>query len=622
MHRKQLSTFVWDSILLFVSFIFVIWVTIQFDEISKYQILGSMVVFFAYTSIYYLIPRVWNIPLFFLFNGLYYFYQIAQRVYFEAFGEFFRLGMVLSMTSEIEGSMKSIAEFVRIEYFIPLIVLLVVTVVFFVLQHRKSIQMSYKVRVFLAVLALSISISGFMLLKYKLESTRENVDSLMLYQTDYYVYYSVPSTTQFVDKLGFINLFIRDLEVLIQTSDLKSEYGEEIKSYMSERQEYQNNELTGLFEGKSILFVQAESLMNLGIDETLTPTLYQMMKEGITVDGYNSPLMAGSTSATEMLVHTSLFPLSDDGYNASMKYMNNTYPKTLTKYFKESGYPTYVFHNNYAEFYSRDIVMPNYGYDYFYDCEALGIDLEYADSAYFEIAKWILLEKEQFMAYWITFNGHQPYDYNLQPEVAQYISLVEQVYPNLSEKYVSYMAKNIDLDRTLRYFLDNVEDAGKNDEIVIVLCGDHLAKGLQSNEELKNALLQMGRNTSDEAVNNSLKTPLTFYLPSQDLSTKSVSKVSNTVDILPTICNLWGFQADSSYHLGFDIFDECYTGFCFDATDTYYTESFQYNYVTHSLEMKTESMFEQEAMQEVNDIIQRFEISKHLLEIDFFKEMK
>lgn len=227
MHRKQLSTFVWDSILLFVSFIFVIWVTIQFDEISKYQILGSMVVFFAYTSIYYLIPRVWNIPLFFLFNGLYYFYQIAQKVYFEAFGEFFRLGMVLSMTSEIEGSMKSIAEFVRIEYFIPLIVLLVVTVVFFVLQHRKSIQMSYKVRVFLAILALSISISGFMLLKYKLESTRENVDSLMLYQTDYYVYYSVPSTTQFVDKLGFINLFIRDLEVLIQTSDLKSEYGEE-----------------------------------------------------------------------------------------------------------------------------------------------------------------------------------------------------------------------------------------------------------------------------------------------------------------------------------------------------------------------------------------------------------
>lgn len=96
-------------------------------------------------------------------------------------------------------------------------------------------------------------------------------------------------------------------------------------------------------------------------------------------------------------------------------------------------------------------------------------------------------------------------------------------------------------------------------------------------------------------------------------------KTSNTIDILPTIANLWGFEIDEKTVLGNDIFDEDYDGFYFNVTETYKTDLFRYDFIQGKVVSVTEEITEQQALEEVNEIIQRFEISKYILEMDFFK---
>ncbi len=618
MKNKSISTII-EFILLVIGVGFFIWTNQSYEIQTNYQLLFSAALLLGFIGVYYVIPCPLNTLVFLLFSSVYYVYVLAQNVYYEAFGQYFRLSMLVSMKNEIGESTDSIMEFIRPEYFYPLVVLLIISIValiFYLFNRKATIKYRFRIPIFL--LCFIMAFSSYAFAKNRVEKSKESEDTFMVYKTDYYVYTSIPSTTQFSSEFGFSGLLVRDLESFFQKSQLASSYQAEIEEYMNSREPYSENMMTGVFEGKSLLMIQAESLMNIAIDKDLTPTLYKMMNEGILIQGYNSPLMDGSTSSTEFMANLSLYPLNDDGYNPSLKFMNNTYKTTLPKMFNSVGYKSYAFHNNYGEFYSRNIIMPNYGYNFF-DSLALGVESESADSVYLEIAKWILLEKEQFFAYWITYNGHQPYDLEQKPEIAQYISLVQETYPTLKDDYVSYLAKTIDMDRAITAFLQNASDAGKADDIVIVIFGDHYAKGLVDDAAVADALNAMGLPSDEESVKDATATPLIFYSPSMSESLQ-YEKVSNTIDLLPTIANLWGFTIDETTVLGNDIFAEDYDGFYFNVTETYMTDLFRYNFIQGKVISLAEGVTEQQALEEVNQIIQRFEISKYILEMDFFKE--
>lgn len=617
MKNKSVSVIV-EYILLVIAVVFFLWVNLSYEIQTNYQLLFSVCLLMTFIGLYWFIPRPLNTLLFLLLSSIYYVYVLAQNVYYSAFGQYFRLSMLVSMKDEIGDSTESIMEFIKPEYFYPLIVILLVSIASLLLYlFSRKTELKYKFRIPVFLLCFVIAFSSYAFAKNRIEKSKESEDTFMVYKTDYYVYTSIPSTTQFSNEFGFSGLLVRDLESFFQKSQLVSSYQTEIEEYMNSRKPYTENRMTGLFEGKSLLMIQAESLMNIAIDKELTPTLYKMMNDGIYIQGYSSPLMDGSTSSTEFMANLSLYPLNDDGYNPSLKFMNNTYKTTLPKMFSSEGYKSYAFHNNYGEFYSRNIIMPNYGYNFF-DSLALGLESESADSVYLEIAKWILLEKEQFFAYWITYNGHQPYNLEQKPEIAQYISQVQEKYPELREDYVSYLAKTIDMDHAIEAFLQNAADAGKAEDVVIVIFGDHYAKGLVDDTDVADALNAMGLPSDEDSVYFATATPLIFYSPSLSESMK-YEKTSNTIDILPTIANLWGFEIDEKTVLGNDIFDEDYDGFYFNVTETYKTDLFRYDFIQGKVVSVTEEITEQQALEEVNEIIQRFEISKYILEMDFFK---
>ena len=201
-------------------------------------------------------------------------------------------------------------------------------------------------------------------------------------KTDYYIYETIPNNNQFVSIFGTLPFGLRDGISLFETDILGAEHYVEVEEFLNSRSEQTPNMMTGIFEGKNVIFIQAESFIDAAIDETLTPTLYKMKNEGINIEGFDTPTLVGSTSDTEFMANTSIIPNSE-GYAICYKYPFNTYVTTLASIFNDVGYNTVAYHNNYGDYYNRDIVFPNFGYDKFIDCTELGLEDEQADSTVF-----------------------------------------------------------------------------------------------------------------------------------------------------------------------------------------------------------------------------------------------
>lgn len=542
-------------------------------------------------------------------------YLISQDIYFRAFGQFYRFNTAISLSSEVIGAKDSALEFVTINDIAPLIYLTVVTVIFIILYfvlQRKCFKLIYRIPYKIAFLLLIIPMmNNWNAYNDLLDEARHQEDSFQLNKTDYYIYDVIPNVNQFVEKFGIIPFGLRDAISLYESDVIGANDYQEISDFLNSKKKHQDNAMTGIFEGKNIIFIQAESFIDAAIDERLTPTLYKMKHEGINVVDFDTPLLVGSTSDTEFMTNTSIIPNSE-GYAICYKYPYNTFDTTLAKMFNDIGYNTIAYHNNYSTYYNRNVVFPNFGYNQFVDCTGLGLEDEQFDSTVLEILKWIYVETDKpYLAYWITYSGHQPYSYNSVGVNQSDVDKIKNVYPDLNEEYVAYLAKNMDLDKSLSLFMRELGKVGKLDDVVFVFFGDHIVKGIdfESNYfyEQTGRENSMSKRYTDLFIYNSVTEPMEYR------------KVSTVLDILPTIANMWGLDIDYSTVLGNDIFDEDYRGFYFSDYGIIKTNDFTYDYINDNISIQG-NISQDEALKQANELLKVKEIAGKILKSDYFEE--
>lgn len=375
---------------------------------------------------------------------------------------------------------------------------------------------------------------------------------------------------------------------------------------------HNNNEMTGIFKDKSLLVIQAESLMNLAISEEFTPNMYYFMNSGILVENFNTPLLVGSTSDTEFMANTSLMPITQ-GYPVCYNYVNNVYPVTLGNVFKDGGFSTYAYHNNYAEYYNRDVVFDKFGYEFF-DSTKLGLENLEPDTKLAETIGWILSEKENYMGYWVSYSGHQTYELTSVGVNQEDVVRIKEKYPNLEDCYVSYIAKAIDFDRALGNFVNVMDWSGRLDDFVIVVYGDHIAKGLNFSK---------GSNYDNVIGKNSEDNPEILYTPMFVFSLGGprivIDKRSTSLDILPTLANMWDLNLDYTKVFGRDIFDDNYEGFYFDEEGNYKTNNFTYNVISEEMILK-EGYSIDKAQNEINRFDLMKDVCSKILKLNYFEE--
>ncbi len=319
-----------------------------------------------------------------------------------------------------------------------------------------------------------------------------------------------------------------------------------INNFMANETGTKQNKYTGMFKDKNLVFVVAESFSEVAVREDLTPTLYKLVHEGFDFKNfYTSNNM--STIGGEFQALTGLY--ADNEILGPWRSGNRYFPYGLANVFKGLGYSTFAYHNNSAYFQDRNIYIKSQGFDNFKGCynglEKL-MNCEAWPQSDVEMINATIndyINTDKFVTYYMTVSGHFYYTYNLNQQAANNRHLVDHLdYP---EDVRGYLATQIELDRALETLMNKLDEAGKLDDTVIVLLADHYPYYL-SNYSF-NLLSDYYRDQLIESNSNNL------IIYNSKMKPVKIDKVGMSIDVLPTVLNLFGVNYDSRLIMGKDI---------------------------------------------------------------------
>lgn len=332
-----------------------------------------------------------------------------------------------------------------------------------------------------------------------------------------------------------------------------------VHSYVASLTPAMENEFTGMFEGKNLIFITAEAFSSYVIDPERTPTLYRMANEGIKFTDYYQPVWGAGTTGGE---YTNLLSLIPYGGSSSMKeaYEQDLF-LTIGNQLQERGYVSGAFHNNDYTFYKRHQTHTHLGYDIFMGEgngmeEGLSPGWPQSDEEMFRFIIPQYLDQEPFSLYFMTVSGHATYLFNSNTAAKRNREYVEDL--DYSQPVKAYLACNMELEHSMTYLLEELEAKGIADDTVVVIATDHYPYGLAPSDTWgtnKDYLAElMGqRNSSCFVRDASTLIIWSGCLEDMDLV---VDGPVMSLDILPTLSNLFGVEYDSRLMCGRDVFSE------------------------------------------------------------------
>ncbi|HET6785735.1 MAG TPA: LTA synthase family protein [Erysipelotrichaceae bacterium] len=558
---------------------------------TKKTRIGAMFILVALTSIYF---------------GV-------QTVFFRSFNQYGMITTALSVQSNMFKFVGSALEFMRVADVIYFTVPFIALYIGIKLYKKNYVLTSPFHQSLIILLLITLGYTQYSTFHKELDASQSNPINLV---DSSVVYANIPNTNVFVAQFGLNGLLLREFDMTIEPIEVQAELTieQQISALLNQKTAPVRSDYSGIFEGLNVLLIEAESLNNLAIDPELTPTLYRLKHSGLFVRGYNSPLLAGSTSDTEFMVNTSLLP-SNNGKITFNAFAENSYPLTLAKSFTDKGYFSMASHNNYGVYYNRSVMLPNLGYT-FYDALGLNAYDNVEDSYVIDHIKWIMYEYENYFSFWITYNGHQPYSMDtLNETMLKYYDVVNKRYPDMPEAEKIYFAKNMDLDKGLSDLLKDYENNDLLKDLVIIIYGDHFPKGLFENKEDYRTMCE----ANGIEYNICFNTP--FIIWHNDEIMGNIDKVSSPLDIAPTIYDLFNIEYPYQLALGHSVFDPSYTGFNFNEFGVIKSNDFTFDTlrgtITHNW-TKTEEEFRVEA----DALYAKLQLGFKIVETDYFNSLE
>lgn len=332
--------------------------------------------------------------------------------------------------------------------------------------------------------------------------------------------------------------------------------------YFSSLTASQKNEYTGMFEGKNLIQITAEAFSPYVISKELTPTLYKLTHEGFVFNNYYQPGWGQSTTGGEFAAMTGVIPTWINN-NLSFYVSHKDYmPFALGNQFRALGYTTVAYHNNSYTYYNRHLTHPNLGYDYYGQGNGLNITgpgWPYSDLEMMELTAPAYIQDyvqngKPFHAYYMTVSGHANWGWGNAMSAKNREAAVA-AYPNASQPVQGYIAANLELEHALTYLLEQLEAAGIADDTVICLTADHYPYALVTDEV--DYYQELSGKQDSELDISRYRNTLILWSGSMEQPV-TVNTPCSSIDIVPTLSNLFGLTYDSRLLSGRDVFAENY----------------------------------------------------------------
>jgi len=332
-----------------------------------------------------------------------------------------------------------------------------------------------------------------------------------------------------------------------------------LHKYVSGLTPSRQNKYTGLFAGKNLIFITAEAFSAEVIHPELTPTLYRLANKGIRFTDYYQPSWGGSTSTGEYSLITGLVPTAG---TAMQKTIGKAMPFTIGSLLREQGYFSRAYHNNTYTYYNRHLTHENLGYEKYIGMGngmEEGVRKTWPESD-LEMMQFTLpqyLGQQPFSVYYMTVSGHCLYNTRDNTISKRHFDRTAQL--EASDVIRAYYAANLDLEDALAHLVAQLEQAGIADDTVIVIGSDHYPYGLEEGTAWATDRDYLEELYGYPADSNPARDHSALIIWSGCLEDEEpilVDTPTYSLDLLPTLCNLFGVQFDSRLLVGRDVFSD------------------------------------------------------------------
>ena len=591
--------------------------------------------------IYYL-----SILIFYTFLG------VINSIYYMFYSSFVYINLIgtLSMLGEVSDSVTSRLELYHFIYILaPIIFLLVYN---FVLKRKpKSItsgkKMFFKTLIsgVIVIAIVIVTLSGTEISRFVKQWNREYI----------------------VQRFGIytytFNDVIQSLEPKVNTMFGYDEAARTYREFYSSLvRDTSDNKYTDIFKGKNVIFIHAESIQNFLIDLEvngleITPNLNKLAKEGLYFSNFYPQISVGTSSDTEFTLTTGLMPSSSG--TVFLNYYDRTY-EALPSLFNDLGYYTFSMHGNNGDYWNRKTMYQSLGYQHFYAEDSYEfsndktqddyVGLGLSDKSFFKQSIEKLLEikenHENYMGTIITLSNHSPFnDLEKYPQLDFSITfnkildeldengnnIIEEVtVPYLENTNMgNYLKSAHYADEALGEFFAMIIENNLDEDTVFIIYGDHEAKLGKSQfnllynydpnidgikDETDPTYILMGAYEYELLKN----TPFIIWTSDKALSGE-ITDVMGMYDVLPTVGNMFGFEAH--YALGNDIFSNNEKIVIFP-NGNFLTNKVLYNNLKDEYVLLTNEPIESDYIEKYKEYTEvRLDVSKALITHDLIEKV-
>ena len=330
-----------------------------------------------------------------------------------------------------------------------------------------------------------------------------------------------------------------------------------LDQYYADKTPDEDNAMTGALAGKNLILIQLEAIDTWMLTAEAMPNLWAVQQQSVDFRNHFAPMyLAAGTFNTENIVNTGL--VSPFTGATTDIYSRNSYPLSVANLFRAQGYRAQSFHTTRGEVYDREIIHLNWGYEAYNSSTEMGLAYPERDSDLIRAFDMIVPD-EPFLSFIITYSGHGAY---LGSEVSalHYEDVAATLPAGTEDMYIHALAHARETDLFIGELMAALKDSGHDKDTAIVFYSDHYNYYV-----MDDSLVMKYKGVDDEYMMQ--QTP--FFIWADGLEPQSVEKVTSSIDILPTIVNLFDLDSDGRYYVGNDAFSE-QGGYVFFADFTWY----------------------------------------------------
>ena len=400
----------------------------------------------------------------------------------------------------------------------------------------------------------------------------KTADSYKEIYDDQYIYENHQINDLVYQKFGSCGFYLVSFKnLLFPNSGIStSEINKTIESY--DKSITPKNESAFLYDD-NLIVIMMESFEWFAIDPYNTPNLWALKtgtdnenipKQGMVFTNYISN---NKTNVSEDLCLLGYMP-NEATYSVKSE---NTYATkySLPNLFEAQGYTTSYFHNWRINFFNRDEVNKELGFDNIYSLEDFehpdkstkfnfyNLESDFVDQFMTKIAPTSV----KFLSFYTTVSSHgtysvqnprfekhfKTYDANLDLMKA-WFSEQGYNYPS-EEKYQAhlkeYKSAAMDTDEMVGKLFKHLKDNNMLESTNVILYSDHNAYYEELTNHIKGTTRTQYTNTYSYTV------PMMIY--SNDLQLSTIDTFCSTYDLYPTICYLYGLPYNTYNALGKNI---------------------------------------------------------------------